>query len=69
MYVLSHSFQELSVKTDYKPYLLGPYSITVADAGADPSRMRPIKSTCFLGREVGGRVRVRGAPRKTRQES
>ena len=32
MYVLSHSFQELSVKTDYKPYLLGPYSITVVDA-------------------------------------
>ena len=32
IYILSHSFQELSVKTRYQAYFLGPYSIAVSDA-------------------------------------
>ena len=32
VYILSHSFRELSVKTRYQAYFLGPYSIAVSDA-------------------------------------
>ena len=32
------------------------YTVVKHEIGADPSRMRPIKSVYFLGQEVRGRV-------------
>lgn len=56
MYVLSHSFKELSVKTCYKSYFLGPYSVNVSDAITTLTNLKLIRmKTDRIELTVGGK--------------